>query len=72
MKKKPRWTLEMLTVSLAILCALLLLVLLIQRPAIWPVLVVLVVLWGIAVAVFRYKLRGWVTRWVCGVDFKKS
>ena len=62
----------MLTVSLAILCALLLLVLLIQRPAIWPVLVVLVVLWGIAVAVFRYKLRGWVTRWVCGVDFKKS
>ena len=72
MNKKPRWTLEMLTVSLAILCALLLLVLLIQRPAIWPVLVVLVVLWGIAVAVFRYKLRGWVTRWVCGVDFKKS
>ena len=72
MKKKPRWTLEMLTVSLAILCALLLLVLLIQRPAIWPVLVVMVVLWGIAVAVFRYKLRGWVTRWVCGVDFKKS
>lgn len=72
MKKKPRWTLEMLTVSLAILCALLLLALLIQRPAIWPVLAVLAVLWGIAVAVFRYKLRGWVSRWVCGGDFKKS
>ncbi len=41
MKQKPRWTLEMLTACLAILCVLLMLVLLVQRPAIWPVLVVL-------------------------------
>ena len=41
MKQKPRWTLEMLTAALAVLCALLVLVLLVQRPAIWPVLVVL-------------------------------
>ena len=72
MQKKPRWTLEMLTVSLAILCALLLLALLVQRPKGWPMLVVLAVLWGVAVAVFRYKLFGWVAHWVCGVNFKKS
>ena len=30
MKQKPRWTLEMLTASLAVLCGLLVLVLLIQ------------------------------------------
>ena len=34
----------MLTAALAVLCALLVLVLLVQRPAIWPVLVVLAVL----------------------------
>ena len=32
MKQKPRWTLEMLTASLAVLCGLLVLVLLVQRP----------------------------------------
>ena len=72
MKKKPRWTLEMLTVSLAILCGLLVLALLVARPAIWPVLAVLVVLWGIGVVAFRYKLRSWVARWICGGDFGKS
>ena len=46
MKRKPRWTLEMLTASLAVLCGLLLLVLLVQRPMAWPLLAVLVVLWG--------------------------
>ena len=44
MKRKPRWTLEMLTASLAMLCGLLLLVLLVQRPTAWPLLAVLVVL----------------------------
>ena len=62
----------MLTVSLAILCGLLVLALLLARPAIWPVLAVLVVLWGIGVVVFRYKLRSWVARWICGGDFGKS
>ena len=38
MKQKPRWTLEMLTASLAVLCGLLVLVLLVQRPTAWPVL----------------------------------
>lgn len=46
MKRKPRWTLEMLTASLAVLCGLLLLVLLVQRPTAWPLLAVLVVLWA--------------------------
>ena len=46
MKRKPRWTLEMLTASLAVLCGLLLLVLLVQRPTAWPLLAVLVVLGG--------------------------
>ena len=44
MKRKPRWTLEMLTASLAVLCGLLLLALLVQRPMAWPLLAVLVVL----------------------------
>ncbi len=47
MKRKPRWTLEMLTASLAVLCGLLVLVLLVQRPTAWLLLAVLVVLWGI-------------------------
>ena len=38
MKQKPRWTLEMLTASLAVLCGLLVLVLLVQRPMAWPAL----------------------------------
>ena len=41
---------EMLTAALAVLCALLTLVLLIQRPSIWPVLLALVVAWGICMA----------------------
>ena len=72
MNKKPRWTLEMLTVSLAILCGLLVLALLAARPAVWPVLLVLVVFWGVGVVVFRYQLRSWVARWICGGDFGKS
>ena len=35
----------MLTASLAVLCGLLLLALLVQRPMAWPLLAVLVVLW---------------------------
>ena len=56
----------MLTAALAVLCALLVLVLLVQRPAIWPVLVVLAVLWFALFGVFRYRVRSWVARWVCG------
>ena len=62
MKQKPRWTLEMLTASLAVLCSLLVLVLLIQRPTAWPVLLALVVAWGICMAAFRYQLRRWLAR----------
>ena len=45
MKQKPRWTLEMLTASLAVLCGLLVLVLLIQRPTAWLALLALVPIW---------------------------
>ena len=62
----------MLTAALAVLCALLVLVLLVQRPAIWPLLAVLVVLWGVLFVLFRYRLRSWVARWVCGGSFEKS
>ncbi len=72
MKHKPRWTLEMLTVSLAALCALLTLVLLFQRPGIWVVLLALVILWGVCMGMFRYKLRRWMAQWVCGGTFEKS
>ena len=62
----------MLIAALAVLCALLVLVLLVQRPAIWPVLVVLAVLWFALFGVFRYRVRSWVARWVCGGSFEKS
>ena len=72
MKQKPRWTLEMLTASLAVLCSLLVLVLLIQRPTAWPALLALVVLWGVVVVLFRCQLRKWVARWMCGGSFEGS
>ena len=72
MKQKPRWTLEMLTASLAVLCGLLVLVLLIQRPTAWPALLALVVLWGAVVVLFRCQLRKWVARWMCGGSFEGS
>ena len=62
----------MLTACLAILCVLLMLVLLVQRPAIWPVLVVLAAVWCIGMGLFRYRLRSQLARWVCGDDFTKS
>ncbi len=62
----------MLTACLAILCVLLMLVLLVQRPAIWPVLVVLAAAWCIGMGLFRYRLRSQLARWVCGGDFAKS
>ena len=72
MKQKPRWTLEMLTASLALLCGLLILVLVVQRPSAWGLLLTLVVLWGVAAFLFRYQLRRWVARWMCGGSFEKS
>ena len=62
----------MLTACLAILCVLLMLVLLVQRPAIWPVLVVLAAAWCIGMGLFRYRLRSQLARWICGGDFTKS
>ena len=72
MKQKPRWTLETLTASLAVLCGLLVLVLLVQRPGAWLLLAALVVLWGVAAVLFRYKLRSWVARWMSGTTFERS
>ncbi len=72
MKQKPRWTLEMLTASLALLCGVLVLTLLVQRPTAWPALLALVVLWGIAAFAFRYQLRRWVSCWMSGTSFEKS
>ena len=72
MKQKPRWTLEMLIAALAVLCALLTLALLVQRPAGWPALAVLVVLWGIGICGFRYQLRRWTAKWVAGGSFENS
>ncbi len=54
------------------LCGLLVLVLLIQRPTAWPALLALVVLWGVVVVLFRCQLRKWVARWMCGGSFEGS
>ena len=72
MKRKPRWTFEMFTISLAGLCVLMVLAMLVVQPTVWPLLLMLVIIWGICFGVFRHKLRNWVARWMCGGDFEKS
>lgn len=72
MKQKPRWSLEMLTASLAVLCVLLLLLTLIQNPKTWYPLLLLFVVWGVFMVVFRYQLRRWINRWVRGTSFESS
>ena len=62
----------MLIAALTVLCALLTLALLVQRPAGWPALAVLAVLWGIGICVFRYQLRRWTAKWVAGGSFENS
>ncbi len=72
MKQKPRRTLEMLTIALAVLCVLMVLVLLVQRPALWALMIVVAVLWFILITVFGWRMHGAVVRWVCGTDFENS
>lgn len=72
MKQKPRWSLEMLTAGLMVLCVVLTLVLLVCRPQIWYPLLILVVLWWVLMVLFRYKLRRWINRWVSGTGFENS
>ena len=62
----------MLTAGLAILCAVLVLALLLQRSSLWPLALALLVLWGVGMVLFRYRLRRWLARWVCGGSFEKS
>lgn len=72
MKHRPRWTLELLTASLAILCGLLALMMLIERPVVWPVLVTLFVLWIFGILIFRRRLGRWASRWIMGSHFEDS
>ena len=72
MKRKPRWTLEALTASMAVLCILLALTVLVLKPTLWPALLIAFVLWCAAAAAFRTKLRSWVTKWISGSTFEKS
>lgn len=72
MKQKPRWTLEMFTAGFALLAAVLMLLLLMVQPAVWPVLLVLVVLCGVLLVVSRYRVRRWAARWVTGTSFENS
>lgn len=72
MKLKPRWSLEMLTAALAVLCVLLLLLLLTQNLKIWYPLLLLFAVWGVFMVAFRYRLRRWINRWVRGTSFENS
>lgn len=72
MKWKPRWTLEMLTIFLAGLCTLLAVMCIVLRPTLVPLMIGLAVIWACCFAAFRFKLRDWVARWVCGGSFEKS
>ena len=72
MNLKPRWTLEMLTIGLFVLCTVLVLLLLLIKPALWPlVLAVLVLCFGVLLG-GRYRLRRWITRWITGGNFENS
>lgn len=72
MKHKPRWSLEMLTAALAVLCVLLLFLLLTVNLKIWYPLLLLLVVWGMFMVAFRYRLRRWINRWVRGTNFENS
>lgn len=72
MKQKPRWTLEMFTAGFALLAAVLMLLLLMVQPAVWPVLLALVVFCVVLVVVSRYRVRRWAARWVTGTSFENS
>ncbi len=72
MKQKPRWTLEIFTAGFALLSALLALVLLAAKPAVWPVLVVVLVFCVVLVILSRYRIRRWAARWVTGSSFENS
>lgn len=72
MKHKPRWSLEMLTAALAVLCVLLLFLLLTVNLKIWYPLLLLLVVWGVFMVAFRYRLRRWINRWVRGTNFENS
>ncbi|MGN0706985.1 MAG: DHH family phosphoesterase [Faecalibacterium sp.] len=72
MKQKPRWTLEMLTIYLAVLCVLMALLIVLVYPAAWPLPAALLIIWGCLFMAFRFRLRDWIARWICGGSFEKS
>lgn len=72
MKHKPGWTLEMFTVGFALLAALLMMLLLVVQPAVWPVLVMIVLLCAVLIVAARYRVRRWAARWVTGTSFENS
>lgn len=62
----------MLTAALAVLCVLLLFLLLTVNLKIWYPLLLLLVVWGVFMVAFRYRLRRWINRWVRGTNFENS
>ena len=72
MKQKPRWTLEMFTVGFALLAAVLMLLLLLVQPAVWPALVMIVILCAVLIVLARYRVRRWAARWISGTSFENS
>ena len=72
MKQKPRWTLEMFTVGFALLAAVLMLLLLLVQPAVWPVLEMIIILCAVLIVLARYRVRRWAARWITGTSFENS
>ncbi len=72
MKKKPRWTLELLTVGFALWGILFATLALLARPSWWPGVLAVVVFCAVFVIVFRRRIRRWVARWITGNKFENS
>jgi c-di-AMP phosphodiesterase-like protein len=66
MKYKPRMTLQLLTVALALLCAVLAATVIALRPASAPFVLAALVLYAGLFWLLRARLRRWVAQWVTG------
>lgn len=72
MKHRPRWTLQMLTAALALLCVALAVALAVQQPALAPVLAVLVAVYALLLWLFRARLRSWTAQWLTSSSFERA
>ena len=72
MKQKPRFTLELLTAAFGLLWLTFAALLVVVRPAFWPVAVAALLLCIAFVLLLRFQMRAQITRWIVGGEFENS